>query len=50
MGDWDDMVEMGYGNPDGTLTDSFYASMEDPVEDSERYTEDEYEYIQVECI
>lgn len=44
MGDWDYMVERGYGNVDGTLTDDFY----DSCEENGSNDNIEYEYIKVE--
>jgi len=43
MSDWDDMMDMGYGNSDGTLTDSFYESCEE--DESNWHSNIEYEYI-----
>jgi hypothetical protein len=45
LSDWDDMIDMGYGNSDGTLTDRFYDSCED-YEDTQNH-KIEYEYIEV---
>ncbi len=45
MGDWDDMIDMGYGNSDGTLTDKFYESNETNYSDQDVR---KYQYIDIE--
>ena len=47
MGDWDDMVDMGYGNADGTLTEEFYESCESPEYNNKINTPMKYEYMEV---